>query len=115
MTAHTLESLEQSDPLYPWVATCSCHNPDSEGIGRADFGGDTALEAVQAWQEHADAQPDDLPPLDGWVRVEDEIRTRVYAYRASGGTVGVYITNDGWTVTVNLSDEAWNTLRGVNR
>lgn len=53
MTTHDLDNLDQSNgTLNGWVATCSCHNPDGDGEGRADFRGVTALEAVQLWLEH---------------------------------------------------------------
>jgi hypothetical protein len=51
MYPHTLAGVYQTPG--GWTATCSCHNPDGEGVGRADFQGDTATEAVAAWEEHS--------------------------------------------------------------
>ena len=52
---HTLESLERNEGGEA-VATCSCHNPDGEGEGRADFRDADAVAAYNAWKEHADTE-----------------------------------------------------------
>ena len=35
-----------------WFMECSCHNPDGEGVGRADFYADTLVEAINLWADH---------------------------------------------------------------
>lgn len=115
MTTHTLDNLDQSHgTLNGWVATCSCHNPDDEGGGRADFPGMTALEAVQAWQEHAAAQPDDLTharivsDVDGWTVMLSE-------YGPDDDHLVRITIDDGEdsSMSADLTDQAWNTLRGA--
>lgn len=65
--------LDPYAPMKRWVAFCSCHSPDEYGEGRADFGGDTALEALQAWLEHVDPEGEveipDEPPMGSTVRL----------------------------------------------
>ena len=62
MTMHALESLDNSGADgWMWTATCTCHNPDGEGVGRADFTAETPYQAVSAWLDHVAAQHDDIP------------------------------------------------------
>lgn len=35
---------------YNWYAECSCHNPDAEGVGRADVLA-ASVEDVYAWHD----------------------------------------------------------------
>ena len=54
---HALESVTRQPTFYGpdyWVAECSCHNPDGDGAGRADFSADTPVNAVAGWAEHAE-------------------------------------------------------------
>ena len=117
MTAHTLESLDRPGSDI-WRATCSCHNPDGDGVGRADFDAESPVEAVNAWLHHAAQQPDDLTvervETDAWgfeARVglipDDETRR---------GDVRVFVQScipDETQVTVWLTFDQWNRLRGA--
>lgn len=125
MTTHTLEALDPEAPLGGggWTATCSCHNPDGDGVGRADFRGETAYLAYLAWAEHAAAQPDDLGEKPGGIYArlvkshrgggDDEVRL----HRSLGGDVVLSIHTQGRgchsSTYVYLSDKGWNTLRGA--
>ena len=117
MTAHTLESLDRPGSDI-WGATCSCHNPDGDGVGRADFDAESPVEAVNAWLHHAAQQPDDLTvervETDAWgfeARVglipDDETRR---------GDARVFVQScipDETQVTVWLTFDQWNRLRGA--
>lgn len=52
---HLLETLMSDDypSPQPWYGLCECHNPDGDGVGRADFWGDTPQDVVDLHWEHA--------------------------------------------------------------
>lgn len=51
---------------HQWIAECTCHNPDGDGDGRADFYGATAAEAVNNWLDHHDEKWLEQLMNDGW-------------------------------------------------
>jgi hypothetical protein len=129
MTAHTLESLgHESIRSDVWVATCSCHNPDGDGVGRADFRGDDAYLAYLAWAEHA-AQHSNLgigdkrtiPVTEVAHGGEDAIVevSRGPEYLGPGlysddiyVWLSIEVPDERFSI-VRMSEAEWDTLRGV--
>lgn len=123
MTAHTLESLALDTPSSldvlggGWVATCSCHNPDGNGDGRADFRGDDAYLAYLAWAEHAAQQPDDIPTRR---EVTDDDGDAISVDRLPGDLLVRVVMTQAFTadgrrkrIAVYLTNDEWNTIRGA--
>lgn len=123
MTTHTLDSLEReqtASDIYrvwsDWVATCSCHNPDGNGDGRADFRGDTALDAVRAWQEHVAQQlPDtvEVTGIDGWRVYVTTIQPVERDGREYSIAVMVEIPGEDTALSEFITLDDWNRLRGA--
>jgi hypothetical protein len=115
MNEHQMVSLDY-DPRQGWVATCSCHNPDGDGVGRADFVGETAHEAYVYWEEHREAQEPLLPTRP--THEHDKARVKAIDFEHGEVTVrkdlyGVIITLESRTGTAWMHIEAsdWNKLR----
>jgi len=56
MDQHEIENVEQNT-FAPngqglWEATCSCRNPDGDGVGEVAFTGNTLVEVVSEWGDH---------------------------------------------------------------
>jgi hypothetical protein len=115
MNEHQLDSLDFGGHSG-WLATCTCHNPDSDGVGRADFPGDTAYEAYLAWAEHAVAQEPKLPTRP--THEHDKARAKAIDFEHGDVTVrkdlyGVIITLESRTGTawMHIDEDGWNSLR----
>jgi hypothetical protein len=117
MSKHEMESLEFDWVSSHWTAICTCHNPDGDGVGRADFDGQTAFDAYLAWEDHAAGQPDDLTIPEGKVYAREVETMRptmtvsLNRYK-SDGQVGLGVHGAGFDAYAWLTDAQWNDLRG---
>lgn len=99
-----------------WTATCTCHNPDGEGVGRADFTAETPYQAVSAWLDHVAAQHDDIPEdgrhvtdVDGWaVMLADYTHKGERIVRLT-----IEVEPYGDRMVADLTPTDWDRLRGA--
>jgi len=56
---HLIESVALGDTFFGppiVIVTCTCHAPDEDGVGRADFTGLALDDAMSGWLDHVDVQ-----------------------------------------------------------
>jgi hypothetical protein len=119
MSKHKMDSLEFDGVSSHWTAICTCHNPDGDGVGRADFDGQTAFDAYLAWEDHAAGQPDDLVIPTGAVYARDVegdsgVAVSVKRYQNhQGSNISIGLHGIGFDAHAWVTDAQWNEIRGA--